>query len=251
MKIAVFDSGIGGVTVLKELQRSFNDLSFYYFGDTANVPYGTKSERQIKQLTTSAALKIKNQNVDALVLACNTASAIAIEEVREVMGAIPVLSVVEAGVQALEKSYIASNQNIPLLVLGTKATIKSHMYSRLIKEKLSQAQVLEQACPLLVPIIEESWHQHPVMQLCIKEYVKDYTHLTPGIALLACTHYPWAKPSFQAELKNWQVIDSAESMAQMLAEYFPQMQRKSKEDHSGAEVEWYFSDPDSVPKFIF
>ena len=173
MKIGVFDSGIGGMTVLKELKLRFPKEDFFYFGDNANLPYGTKSPDQIKHLAVSAANYISSQKVDALVVACNTASCIAIDEIRKAMGKkTPVFSVVDAGVESVIQNFISS---APILILGTRATVRSHMYAKLIQEKLGAGtQVIEQECPLLVPMIEEAWIGHSILEQTVFEYLKSY-----------------------------------------------------------------------------
>ncbi len=249
MKIGVFDSGIGGITVLKELHALFQNDEFFYFGDNANLPYGTKSPTQIKNLAIAAAKYIHLEKIDALVIACNTASAIAIEEIREVMGETPVLSVVDAGVESVLKAY---RKDASILILGTRATVRSHIYRNLIQQKLgSQVQVFEQECPLLVPMIEESWIDHPILEQCVHEYIKPHLKSAPGVALLACTHYPWIKKSFEKHLPGWTVIDSAVAMAQALDQHFLAAKLRKNLTSEQARLKWQFSDPGSVPSFIF
>lgn len=250
MKIGVFDSGIGGVTVLKELITRFPKEDFFYFGDNANLPYGTKSPEQIKNLAISAANYISGQHVDALVIACNTASCIAIEEIRRVMGdKTPVFSVVDAGVESVVLNFKKLNSpTAPILILGTRATVRSHSYRDLIRASLGdQAQVIEQECPLLVPMIEESWIDHSILHQTVHEYLKDHAHLKAGVALLACTHYPWIKSAFEKLLPTWQVFDSAVAMGEALTKHFPHQ----KPSNLPAQVHWQFSDPESVPAFVF
>jgi len=265
MKIGVFDSGIGGVTVLKELRTRFAEDDFFYFGDNANLPYGTKSPEQIKALAVAAAKYIHRENIDALVIACNTASCIAIQEIRELMDTIPVFSVVDAGVESIVKAIHESQAEVesdpnpksklnpPILILGTRATVRSRVYSDLIKKFVSpDAHVIEQECPLLVPIIEEAWIEHPVLNLTVKEYLKTYAKMSPGVALLACTHYPWIKGTFERHLPGWKVFDSARAMGEALSQHFSHKNRFTKASKTRpAQLQWQFSDPGSVPSFIF
>ena len=252
MKIGVFDSGIGGITVLKELIQRFPNEDFFYFGDNANLPYGTKSAEQIKNLAVSAAKFISGQRVDALVVACNTASCIAISEIREVMGAdTPVFSVVDAGVESVVHNFRKLNSpKAPILILGTKATVRSHTYLKVISASLGKdVQIIEQECPLLVPMIEESWIEHRILEETTLEYLKNHLHLSAGVALLACTHYPWIKKTFEKLLPGWMVFDSAVAMGEALSKHFPAPTKKLKS--SAREVHWQFSDPESVPSFVF
>ncbi len=246
MKIGVFDSGIGGITVLKELRKRFVGDDFFYFGDNANLPYGTKSPEQIKSLAVAAAKYISTEKIEALVIACNTASAIAIEEIREVMQQTPVFSVVDAGVESILRAY---RKDAPILILGTRATVRSHVYRNLIQNILSEARVVEQECPLLVPMIEETWLDHPILELAVKEYLKTHQKSAPGVALLACTHYPWIKSTFEKFLPGWTVIDSAVAMGEALEQHFSSA--KSLLPLNSSQLKWQFSDPGSVPAFIF
>ena len=237
MRIAVFDSGIGGITVLKELRASFPAHDFLYYGDNANVPYGTKSHTQIKTLVKAASLEIKNMNVDALVIACNTAACIALDECREIMGTIPVYSVVEAGIATITRILENSAEDIPVLVLGTKVTVRSKTYSTALKENIKkEIYIYEQECPLLVPMIEEGWIDHPILHQTVAEYVKAYRDLKPGIVFLACTHYPWIKMAIQHALPHWKVIDSAAHVGEMLS---AQLNAASP---STGKLEWHFTD---------
>ena len=250
MKVAVFDSGIGGVTVLRALREKFPGLDFLYYGDTANVPYGTKSPAQIRRLGESAATFLKSKGADILVVACNTAACIAIDEIRRIMGPVPVFGVVEAGVEATAIAIESAAQpDCPILVLGTRATIRSQVYSKMLKMRLGgKITVLEQECPLLVPMIEEGWIDHPILRQTVAEYVKPHTSLRPGIALLACTHYPWIKGVFEKALPEWLVIESSEAIAAAMGSTVGENHRKTRESGS---LEWQFSDPESVPRFIF
>ncbi len=246
MKIGVFDSGIGGITVLNHLRVQFPGYRFLYFGDTANVPYGSKSVAQIQELVDSAARRIKKKKLDALVIACNTASSLALEKVKEIMAPVPVLGVVEAGVQA-----ILNSPESQILILGTRATVESHVYARLLKSHLPSSHIYEQACPLLVPMIEEGWLNHPVLDDTIKEYVKPFqgilTEEKKGVALLACTHYPWVRESFEKALPGWKVIDSAEAVSRQLRGLWS---HQPVSYDQASQVTWFFSDPTVVASFM-
>ncbi len=257
MKIAVFDSGVGGITVLNHLKTQFPTHEFFYFGDNANVPYGTKSVAQIQALCTSAAERIRFMKPDLCVVACNTASSLALTEIRTVLDPIPVLGVVEAGVAtvtSLLKSAVASApaETAPVLILGTKATVKSHVYANHLKAAFPSLQVFEQACPLLVPMIEEGWVDHSLLHQTVNEYVKAYLPLVPGIALLACTHYPWIHAAFVKALPHWRVIDSSVAVAeQLIAQWkFQATPQNALTAASSFKVSWFFSDPDSVNDFV-
>ena len=188
MKIGVFDSGIGGITVLKEMVRAFPKNEYLYFGDTANVPYGSKSREQIRKLCREASEFFVLHKVDLVIVACNTASSYALDVIEEVLKPVPVVGVVEPGVTAI-LSGLEKMKTKKVLILGTKATTQSRIYEKKLLEKDSSLEIFQQACPLWVPMIEEGWLKHPILRVTIEEYVKPYT-MSGGVALLACT---WVK----------------------------------------------------------
>ncbi len=240
MKIAVFDSGIGGMTVLDELRRRFPGQQYLYFGDTANVPYGPKSPSQIRSLCRIAAESMKIASPDAVVIACNTASSWAMDVFTEVFtDGVPVHGVVEAGVQS-----ILSAAPERALILATRATIRSGIYRKLLQQQAPGLEVREQACPLLVPMIEEGWIRHPALELVLDEYLRPHRDSGPGVALLACTHYPWIREAFKRALPNWRIVDSATAVADGI-----QLLLKETTPGEAIPVEWRFTDPDAVPEF--
>lgn len=249
-KVGVFDSGIGGVTVLHALRARFPGAEFVYLGDTANVPYGPRSPSQIKLLAGAAAAKFGPLKIDALVVACNTASSLALDEIKAALPDVPVFGVVEAGVHAMLSAYNRRGSDSKILILATRATAKSGVYSRLLKTALgAEVEVTEQACPLLVPLIEEGWVDHPILHQTLAEYVGSYAReAEPGIALLACTHYPWIKSAFEKALPGWQIVNSATAVADLLELAIPSL---AKAQNPRRDVEWIFTDPDVVPQFIF
>lgn len=250
-KIGVFDSGVGGLTVLRELRARSPGARYHYLGDTANVPYGTKSPGVVQSLCRQAAERLRNQNVDMLVVACNTASSVALETLAEEMGKVPVVGVVEPGVTAVLGALRAPDTGPvgPILVLATRATVKSGLYGRMLRERLGDfgaiaPPVTEQACPLLVPLIEEGWTAHGVTVQVVREYVGPHAKGSiPGVALLACTHYPWIQHTIEGALPGWRVINSAHAVADAV------------EKHLGGPIkgkgslELEFTDPDAVPEF--
>lgn len=244
MRIGVFDSGVGGITVLKELRARFPSHDFLYYGDTAHVPYGTKSHTQIKSLVKAAAIHLHHEKIDALVVACNTASCIALQEFREIMGTTPVYSVVEAGISTITRILQHADGNPPVLILGTRVTVRSNTYANHLKQNLGkEIQIYEQECPLLVPMIEEGWIDHPVLHQTVQEYVKPYRDLQPGIAFLACTHYPWIKAAFEKALPNWKVIDSAALVGEMLSQQPPSSTKTT------GKLTWHFTDTETLSSF--
>ena len=245
MKIGVFDSGIGGMTVLKELIKAFPKAQYVYVGDTANVPYGTKSSEKIRELCRDATSQLKNRGIDILVVACNTASSLALNIFKNELSTIPVFGVVEPGVEAVVDSFnrLEYSQERRVLILGTRATVNSQIYSREVRKHIQFNEISEQACPLVVPIIEEGWINHPILLETINEYVKPYKDdPIPGVALLACTHYPWAQSVFEKALPGWTIVNSAKAVAEFIKN------KNLPEKPSTFDIEWIFTDPKAVTK---
>ncbi len=237
---------MGGVTVLRELIRRQPGAEFLYFGDTANVPYGSKSPVQIRALVRSAAERMKQKRIDALVVACNTAASLAKGEFQEVFPDIPVVDVVQAGVRACLRA-VEEAPDSTVLILGTRATVKSRIYEILLQDSKPGIPVLQQACPLFVPMIEEGWIEHPILRATVHEYLGAYREVRKGIALLACTHYPWIERAIQDELPEFRVLNSALAAAEILEECLPGLVRPGTAE---PKVRWFFSDPDSVSRSL-
>ena len=228
--------------MLKELHRRFPEHEYLYFGDTANVPYGSKSPTQIRALCRSASLRMETKAIDALVIACNTAASLAYSEFKDVLNTLPILDVVEAGVNAVGAALADEPSHV--VILGTRATIRSHIYSDLLKARFPERTIFEQECPLLVPLIEEGWLHHPALRLTVEEYLAPYRNLAPGVALLACTHYPWIRDTFQAALPEWEVLDSAGALATIAGSRLG-LHGNNLNSPSGS-IEWHFSDPEAI-----
>lgn len=244
MRIGVFDSGIGGMTVLKELIKAFPHEQYVYIGDTANVPYGTKSHEKIRELCRDIIGFLKNRQLDLLVVACNTASSLALNIFKSQLP-IPVIGVVEPGVEAVVDTFqrLPHENNRRILILGTRATIASQVYSREIRKHIVFNEISEQACPLVAPMIEEGWIDHSILLDTVKEYVSKYNNdKVPGIALLACTHYPWAQKIFEQALPGWSIVNSA----QVVAHYIKNQNLELNTLKDNFSVEWIFTDPKAV-----
>ena len=217
LRIGVFDSGFGGLTVLRALLRELPQAEFLYFGDTARLPYGAKSRETIARYAVSAAEFLVRQGAEYLVIACNTASALALDDLRAALD-IPVLGVVETGANAAQ----AHSHSGDVLVIATAATVESHAYATACAERNLRA--VEKACPLLVPLVEEGWIDHPVTREVLSIYFTELMHqskaaaLAPDTLLLGCTHYPLLRePIEQAIPAQIRVIDSAEVTAAQVA----------------------------------
>lgn len=196
LPIGVFDSGVGGLTVVKEILSNLPNEKVIYFGDTARVPYGNKSPETIIRYSRQIAEFLVSQNVKAIVIACNTASAMALEAVQESVD-IPVIGVVRPGTDAAIKAT-SSNR---IGVIGTEGTIRSGIYGRYIKEKAPDAVVFDKACPLFVNLVEEGMIDDPVTVIMIHRYLDDLikTHDIDTL-ILGCTHYPLLQEVIRREI---------------------------------------------------
>jgi glutamate racemase len=221
--IGVFDSGFGGLTVLRSLLSLVPSARYVYLGDTARLPYGSKSRETIVRYALSSAQFLRDKGADLLVIACNTATALALEDIQAALS-IPVVGVIDPGAHAA-----AAAQRSDVLVLATAATTQSGAYTRALNALGLKAT--EKACPLLVPLVEEGWLEQPVYKSVTLEVLRIY--LIEALAqapsaqtlLLGCTHYPLLKPLIETTLQTlrhpMKVIDSADATAQAVAALLP------------------------------
>jgi glutamate racemase len=211
--IGVFDSGIGGLTVVRALMERLPYENIVYFGDTARVPYGVKSVETIAHYTTQIAQFLLEKNVKLLIIACNTMAAVAAQSVRD-MSPVPVLDVIEAGAWAA----VQASKTYQIGVIGTPTTVNSNTYARAIHSLTQDARVYSQACPLFVPLVEEGWLDHEVTRLTAQEYLRPVIAEHIDTLVLGCTHYPLIKPLLQAVMgDSVKLVDSAEAMAHRTA----------------------------------
>ena len=183
--IGVFDSGVGGLTVAREIMRHLPNENIVYFGDTARVPYGSKSKDNIIRFSRQIINFLKTKNVKAIVIACNTASALALDVVREEFD-IPIIGVVEPGARAA----LEATKSKKIGVIGTEATIRSAMYEKIIKGFDDEATVVGKACPLFVSLVEEGFAKHKVTEEIIDYYLESFMDTDIDSLILGCTHYP-------------------------------------------------------------
>ncbi len=221
-KIGVFDSGVGGLTVLGALLQHAAAADYLYLGDTARLPYGSKSQATVARYAVSSAHFLVEQGAEALVIACNTASALALDALRAAVD-VPVIGVIETGAEAA----LQSSRTKDVMVIATAATVESHAYSAACRERGLRS--VEKACPLLVPLVEEGWIDHPVTREVTAIYLDDLmTHaisvgLTADTLVLGCTHYPLLRSIIETTLRERngsheiRVIDSAKVTAEQVA----------------------------------
>jgi glutamate racemase len=246
--IGVFDSGFGGLTVLRSLMERMPRAQFAFLGDTARLPYGSKSRRTIARYAAqSAQFLVREQGAEFLVIACNTASALALDAIQDAVP-VPVLGVIEPGAAAAR----AASRTGDVLVIATEATVLSHAYAAACRAK--GLRTLEKACPLLVPLVEEGWTDHPVTAEVIDVYLNELRSqaagegLNPDTLVLGCTHYPLLRPLIERAVRpGVKVIDSAESAAQSAVELFDGRAGATGAVAAQAEVRCFATD--SVEKF--
>lgn len=212
--IGVFDSGFGGLTVLKELIAQYPDADYLYFGDTARLPYGSKSVETVARYAVEATHFLEDQGADLLVIACNTATALALDRITAA-AQVPVVGVVEPGAERAS----AATKNQRVVVIGTEATVSSHAYRKALEGRSVRAR--EKACPLLVPLVEEGWVEHPVTeqvaQIYLREAFSDGFHDADTL-VLGCTHYPLLQPLLRRIAPTHvTIVDSAHSTAAVVA----------------------------------
>ena len=198
--IGVFDSGVGGMTVLKELRKKIPQESFVYLGDTKRFPYGNKSKETIMELTKNGMKFLKKQNVKMIVIACGTATSQALEEVENLYS-IPIIGVIEPTVD-----YIYKTNKKKIGVIATAGTIRSKGWERELLKRIRELDLQSIACPLLAPMVEEGWYANKIAKLAVKEYIKPFKNRE--VLILGCTHYPLLKEMIQKQIgKKVEVIN--------------------------------------------
>jgi glutamate racemase len=209
LPIGVFDSGVGGLTVARALMQRLPREKILYFGDTARVPYGIKSEETINHFAIQIAEFLLAQQVKVLIIACNTMAAVAARAIAE-LAPVPVLDVIAAGAQgAVERT-----RNRRIGVIGTLATIRSGAYDLAIRRIDAGVEIVSQPCPLFVPLVEEGWFSHEVTRLTAQEYLKPLIADSVDTLVLGCTHYPLLKPLLQEVAgPTVELVDSADAVA--------------------------------------
>ncbi|MFW6134301.1 MAG: glutamate racemase [Elusimicrobiota bacterium] len=233
--IGIFDSGMGGLTVLKEVANKLNNENIIYFGDTAHLPYGNKSRNTVSKYSYAIAEFLKLKNIKLMVVACNTASVFALESLREKFN-IPIIGVVDSGVNAAVRE--AKNS---VGIIGTYATVKSKVYENKIRKINSKIQIYSRSCPLFVPLVEEGWLDHPVTKRVAEIYLNNLKEKIDSI-ILACTHYPMIKNVISETLgREIAIIDSAVEVAKEVKNKVSEMKMENKTNKK-QEIKYFVSD---------
>lgn len=241
--IGIFDSGVGGLTVAKEIMRQLPGESLVYFGDTARVPYGTKSKATVCKYSRQIVQFLQTKGVKAIVIACNTASALAREEL-EAMVDVPILDVVRPGARMAAES----TKNNKIGVLGTQSTIKSGIYERYLHKINPEITVVSKACPLFVPLVEEGLLEDRITEDVVGRYLHDLKEYEIDTLVLGCTHYPLLRGVIGREIgKEVKLVNPAYETAKSLKEM---LKEKELLAPMGTEVKQDFFVSDGADQFI-
>ena len=232
LPIGIFDSGVGGLTVLKAIRAELPNENLVYLGDTARLPYGTKSPLSIARYATQAAAKLKEQGIKLLVVACNTASAVALDALREQMSPLTVIGVVEPGAEAAVMARPGGSH----LVLATEATVRLGAYRKALEALDPAATVRESACELLVALAEEGWTDGQIASAIIERYLAEASEsaFRADTIILGCTHFPLLKEAIQAVAAgDVLIVDSASTTAAVVSRALASAGLRANRDKEG------------------
>lgn len=237
LPIGVFDSGVGGLTVLREITRKLPRESLVYLGDSARLPYGTKSPSTIRRYSREAAAFLMERGIKMLVIACNTASAAAVEALQQELD-VPVIGVIEPGARA---AVMRSNGNIG--VIATEGTIRSSAYRKAILAISPQVNVVEAACPLFVPLAEEGWANTRVCREIAEIYLEPLIDERIDTLVLGCTHYPILRHTLKQIVgPGVEIVDSAETTAEQVLRELTRKNMLTKSNRRSGNVEFLVTD---------
>jgi glutamate racemase len=235
--IGIFDSGIGGLTVAKAVMEALPNEDIIYFGDTARVPYGIKSQSVVRSYALEITHFLLDKGVKMILIACNTVSASAKDEIIALAGEIPVIDVITAGSQMA----VDAKQHAQIGVIGTLATVSSGAYKKAIQNLDSSVEVRQKACPMLVPLAEEGWTGNEIARQTIEIYLSEFKTSSIDSLILGCTHYPLFKKEIEHffDGERIKIIDSAESIAKSAKE---ELENRSLTNLEGGFFQCYVSD---------
>ena len=242
--IGMFDSGVGGLTVYKEIKKAMPNEKIIYLGDTKNFPYGSKSKQSIIEFSKKNIDFLLEQNVKAIVIACGTATSQALEEVQSIYK-VPITGIIQPTIE-----YIKNKENIKSVgVIATRGTIRSNSWETNLKNQIKDINVFNKECPLLAPMAEEGWIDNEIAKLTIHEYIKDFPKL--DALILGCTHYPLFKKIIEEQMPNTEIINTGEKLANHMKSKISEMEktlvdtnknRQNKELNKNNKDEIYLTD---------
>lgn len=234
--IGVFDSGVGGLTVVREIKRAMPDCRIVYFGDTARYPWGNKNAQTVCKYSEEICEFLIAQGVKDIVIACNTASTFAGDYLRKKFSEINFFDVIDPVVRRIERENFQKNNKTKVGVIGTRGTIESRIYEKKIHGKISNTEIISQACPLFVSLAEEGMANHKIAEIIAKEYLAKMKNKKINFLVLGCTHYPLLEKTIKKVLGKVLIISSAKEVAKELASRKNILASKKENDI------FYFSD---------
>lgn len=238
--IGVFDSGVGGMTVLAEIKKRFPNEDLIYLGDTKNFPYGDKSKETIIKLATKCAGFLISQDVKLIVIACGTATSQALKELKKIYK-VPVIGIITPTIMSIKRNTNPKEET-RIGVIATEGTIRSNKWEEELEEKIEHVKVFNKACPLLAPMAEQGWTTNNVAREAIKEYMKPFIDKKLNKMILGCTHYPLFKELIKHELGNSvEIINTGEKIADYLEEYLVNEDIENNKNHNGI-CNYYLTD---------
>jgi len=239
LRIGMFDSGVGGLSVLQHVQKTLPNSSFVYFGDTARFPYGGKSPETISRYALENTIFLLEHNIDLLLIACNTATCHSLSRLQKTFS-IPIFGIIQPAIEHV----IKTTQNKRIGIIGTKATIQSQIYQKTIAERLDGAHITACACPLFVSLVEEQIASRQIIELVVKEYLAEITKAKIDTLLLACTHYPLLYDAIRKEVgDDIQIVNPAQMLAEATKNHIEKSHPQQKDALvSDREVAFFVSD---------
>ena len=243
--IGVFDSGVGGLTVVKQIMKVMPHENIVYFGDTARVPYGTKSKEAVTKYSKQNVRFLLSKDVKAIIVACNTASSNSMDAMREAFD-VPIFGVVIPGVE----EALRATKNKKIGVIGTAGTVRSGAYERMICERDSEMQVYSKACPLFVPLAEEGWTDNEISHQAAKKYLQELIDLGIDSLVLGCTHYPLLKRCIGTTVgDSIKLVDPAKATAKRVMRFLGEKGLLNESQEPGNK-QFYLSDSTDMFQFI-
>lgn len=241
--IGIFDSGVGGLTVLKEISKLIPTENIVYLGDTARVPYGIRSAETVVKYSIECADFLFKKQIKMLVVACNTSSSVSLDVLRERLP-IPVIGVIEPGVRAALK--VTKNGKIG--IIGTEATVQSESYAKKIKSLNPNIEVISKACPLFVPLVEDGILEGAIAELVVERYLKDIKNSGIDTLILGCTHYPLLKKTIQKYMEGITLVDSAQEIAEEVKIMLSQQGLLNEKSDEGYKIFYVTDSPERFKK---
>lgn len=241
--VGIFDSGVGGLTVLKEIAKLLPNEDLIYLGDTARVPYGIRSAETVIKYSIECANFLFKKGIKMLVVACNTSSSVSLEILKEKLP-IPVIGVIEPGVRAA----LRSSKNGKIGIIGTEATVQSEAYPKKIKSINPEIEVISKACPLFVPLVEEGILEGSIAEQVVERYLKELKTSGIDTLILGCTHYPLLKKTIQKYMEGIKLVDSAEETAKQVREILSHQGLINENSHSGTRTFYVTDSPERFKK---